>query len=108
MGHSSPRAALIYMHGNDARQREIADSLNKLARSELSRNSQRAKDGARRRPSGTHRARKGPGASGSREPVPATPGLTWADGWWGYLELNQGPLPYQGADAGLPVALPGQ
>jgi hypothetical protein len=24
MGHSSPRAALIYMHGNDARQREIA------------------------------------------------------------------------------------
>lgn len=30
MGHSSSRAALIYMHGNDARQREIADSLSEL------------------------------------------------------------------------------
>ena len=49
-GHSSPRAALIYMHGNDARQREIADSLDKLARSELSRNGQRSKEGTRRKP----------------------------------------------------------
>jgi hypothetical protein len=63
MGHSSPRAALIYMHGNDARQRKIADSLNKLPRSELSRNGQRAKDSPRRKPSGTQRARKSPGAS---------------------------------------------
>jgi hypothetical protein len=36
MGHSSTRAALIYMHGSDARQREIADTLSKLAESELS------------------------------------------------------------------------
>jgi hypothetical protein len=63
MGHSSPRAALIYMHGNDARQREIADSLNKLARSELSRNGERSKNGSRRRSSGTQRARKSAGAS---------------------------------------------
>lgn len=35
MGHSSTRAALIYMHGSDARQRQIADSLSKLARQEL-------------------------------------------------------------------------
>ena len=35
------RAALIHMHGNDARQRKIADSLNKLTRSELSCNGQR-------------------------------------------------------------------
>ncbi len=63
MGHSSPRAALIYMHGNDDRQRKIADSLNKLAQSELSRNGQRSKDGTRRKPSGTQRARKSPGAS---------------------------------------------
>jgi hypothetical protein len=62
MGHSSPRAALIYMHRHDARQREIADSLNKLARSELSRTSQRAKDGTRRKPSGTQRARRSAGA----------------------------------------------
>jgi chemotaxis response regulator CheB len=51
MGHSSPRAALIYMHGNDGRQRKIADSLNKLVQSELSRNGQRSKDGTRRKPS---------------------------------------------------------
>jgi hypothetical protein len=31
MGHGSPRAVLIYMHRNDARQRKIADSLNKRA-----------------------------------------------------------------------------
>ena len=52
-GHSSPRAALIYMHGNDDRQRKIADSLNKLAQSELSRNGQHAERGTRRKPSGT-------------------------------------------------------
>ncbi len=35
MGHSSTRAALIYLHGSDARQQEIADSLSKLAAKEL-------------------------------------------------------------------------
>jgi hypothetical protein len=63
MGHSSPRAALIYMHRNDARQRKIADSLNKLARSELIRNGQRLKDSPQRKLSGTQRARKRPDAS---------------------------------------------
>jgi integrase len=63
MGHISPRAALIYMHGNDSRQRKIADSLSKLARSELSRNGQRSKEGAPRKSSGTQRARKSTGAS---------------------------------------------
>jgi integrase len=63
MGHSSPRAALIYMHGNDTRQREIADSLSKAARSELRRSGQRAKTGVQRRPSGTQGARKGAGTS---------------------------------------------
>jgi integrase len=63
MGHSSPRAALIYMHGNDGRQRKIADSLNRLAQSELSRNGQRPKDSPRRKPSGTQRARNGVGGS---------------------------------------------
>ena len=63
MGHSSPRAALIYMHRNDARQRKIADSLNKLARSELRRTGQRPKDSPQRKPSGTPRAGKHPDAS---------------------------------------------
>lgn len=35
MGHSSTRAALIYLHGSDTRQREIAKSLSKVAQQEL-------------------------------------------------------------------------
>jgi hypothetical protein len=35
MGHSSPRAALIYLHGSDARQRAIPDGLNMLVEGEL-------------------------------------------------------------------------
>jgi integrase len=35
MGHSSPRAALIYLHGSDARQRVIAEGLNRLVKEEL-------------------------------------------------------------------------
>jgi integrase len=35
MGHSSPRAALIYLHGSDARQRATADGLNRLVEGEL-------------------------------------------------------------------------
>jgi integrase len=44
MGHSTPRAALIYLH-SDPRQRSIADAVDKAARTELRR--------ARRRPAGT-------------------------------------------------------
>jgi len=51
MGHDSQRAAMIYLHGSDARQHEIADSLSKLARDELRRGS--------KRPAGSHRARNG-------------------------------------------------
>ena len=35
MGHSSPRAALIYLHGSNARQRAIADGLSKLIEREF-------------------------------------------------------------------------
>ncbi len=35
MGHSSPRAALIYLHGSDDRQKAIADGLNRLVEGEL-------------------------------------------------------------------------
>jgi hypothetical protein len=54
MGHDSQRAAMIYLHGSDARQHEIADSLSKLARVELKRGSKRTVSGKR---SGTQRAR---------------------------------------------------
>jgi integrase len=53
MGHDSQRAATIYLHGSDARQHEIADSLSKLVRAELKRGSRRTA----RKSSGTQRAR---------------------------------------------------
>jgi hypothetical protein len=31
MGHSSTKAALIYLHGGEARQRTIAEAVNDLA-----------------------------------------------------------------------------
>jgi integrase len=35
MGHSSTRAALIYLHGGDQRQRAIADAVSDMARKAL-------------------------------------------------------------------------
>jgi hypothetical protein len=57
MGHDSERAAMIYLHGSDARQHEIADSLSKLAREQLGRGSKRAGGQPGQRRSGTQRAR---------------------------------------------------
>ena len=63
MGHSSTRAAMIYFHSTDDRQREIADALGQLARAQL----KQAKGKASGRPagsrSGTQRARKRRNAS---------------------------------------------
>jgi len=50
MGHSTTRAALVYLHGSDERQPEIADALSQLAEHALNRPSSRR--------SGTQRARK--------------------------------------------------
>lgn len=41
MGHSSPRAALIYLHSIDEGQREIADAMSDLAAQELERRTAR-------------------------------------------------------------------
>ena len=57
MGHESERAAMIYLHGSDARQHQIADSLSKLAREELKRGSKRPGGQASGKRSGTQRAR---------------------------------------------------
>jgi integrase len=57
MGHSSSRAALIYLHGSDVRQQEIADNLSKLIRSEQKRG-RRKPDSPTGERSGTRRARK--------------------------------------------------
>jgi integrase len=53
MGHDSERAAMIYLHGSDARQHEIADSLSKLAKQGRKAGTKR-KTGKR---TGTQRAR---------------------------------------------------
>jgi integrase len=62
MGHSSPRAALIYLHGSDARQQAIAEGLSELAGPELRK--------GRRRPSG----RGAPGRSGTQRARKAVDG----------------------------------
>lgn len=62
MGHSSSRAALIYLHSTDERQREIADALGTLAAAELKRKTGRARRSAGEG-SGTRRARRPRSAS---------------------------------------------
>ena len=63
MGHSSTRAALIYLHSTDERQREIADALGDLAAGELKRKPRRARGTAAGSRSGTQRARRRENAS---------------------------------------------
>jgi len=63
MGHSSTRAALIYLHSTDERQREIADALGELAAGELKRKPSRAPKGNTGGRSGTRRARRRKSAS---------------------------------------------
>ncbi len=58
MGHDSERAAMIYLHGSDARQQAIADTLSKLARDELKQGSEGKPGRAARKRSGTQRARR--------------------------------------------------
>ena len=89
MGHSSPRAALIYLHGSDARQRAIADGLNRLVEGELRAGIQGVQSGdggAIGHVAGTRatvRHRDSARLSG------AVRGLTWDFAWWAVLDLNQ-------------------
>jgi hypothetical protein len=57
MGHDSERAAMIYLHGSDERQHQIADALSKLTKDELKRGSKRGHDEGSGKRSGTQRAR---------------------------------------------------
>jgi integrase len=57
MGHDSQRAAMVYLHGSDERQQQIADTLSKLTREELKRGSNRPNGQATGKRSGTQRAR---------------------------------------------------
>jgi hypothetical protein len=53
MGHDSERAALIYLHSSDKRQRALADAVGKAARVELA----QSKKAKKPRQSGTRMAR---------------------------------------------------
>jgi len=57
MGHDSQRAAMVYLHGSDERQQQIANTLSKLSRDELKRGSKRQDGQATGKRSGTQRAR---------------------------------------------------
>jgi integrase len=59
MGHSSTRAAMIYLHSTDERQRQIADLLDQLTRDALKRSAARRCGRDNARGSGTQRARSG-------------------------------------------------
>jgi integrase len=52
MGHDSERAALIYLHSSDKRQRALADAVAKAARAELAESNKAKKPGR----SGTRKA----------------------------------------------------
>jgi hypothetical protein len=54
MGHACTRAALIYLHGSDERQRKIASNLDAMARQELAGGNRKRQ---RRPPRGTGVAR---------------------------------------------------
>jgi integrase len=58
MGHSTARAAMIYLHSTDQRQRALADAVNKTARAELRH--------ARREPARTTKPAGNSGASGTQ------------------------------------------
>ncbi|MGE5287483.1 MAG: tyrosine-type recombinase/integrase [Micromonosporaceae bacterium] len=58
MGHRTTRAAMIYLHGSDARQREIADMLGQLTMRALEPDAESAPGGTDQRQSGTQRARR--------------------------------------------------
>lgn len=61
MGHDSPRAALVYLHSSDERQRCLAKAVSDAARSELAKSGKRKTGGS----SGTRRARRQGGTSES-------------------------------------------
>ena len=63
MGHSSTRAALIYLHDSDDRQRQIAASLSKLAGPELKGGRKPPRNSGNGTPTGTQRARRDTRAS---------------------------------------------
>ena len=59
---------MIYLHGSDERQHQIADALSKLTRDELKRGSKRGHDGASAKRSDAQRARNRNGRHEDQQP----------------------------------------
>ena len=57
MGHSTTRAAMVYLHGSDERQQAIADALSKQAADDLGRSKKRRSGAQRHGGGGGHRGR---------------------------------------------------
>ena len=57
MGHASTRAAMVYLHSTDERQRTLADAVDKATRAELRK--------AKKKPRATKKADSGAGQSGT-------------------------------------------
>jgi integrase len=57
MGHDSERAAMVYLHGSDARQHQIAKTLSEIAKDQLKRANARQGTQAAGKRSGMQRAR---------------------------------------------------
>lgn len=52
MGHSSPRAAMIYLHSTDELQRALADAVARKAQAALERGTRVARSAAEKEPDG--------------------------------------------------------
>jgi hypothetical protein len=63
MGHSTTRAAPVYLHGSDQRQQEIVQALSELTKAEIARRGKSSKSQPARKASGTYRARRSRNAS---------------------------------------------
>jgi hypothetical protein len=71
-----------YLHGSDARQQAIADTLSQLTRDELQQAKAAKPRPAARKPSGTSRARRRRKASRTRPSPESSPGLHT---WWRWM-----------------------
>ena len=83
MGHDSERAAMIYLHGSDARQQAIASTLDKIARAELNRTNKSGTTRSASYGSGTQHA------SARKHPEPAGETKTYTV----YLQKREAPRP---------------
>ena len=92
MGHSSTRAALIYLHGGDQRQRTIADSVSDMARRRYTNSPNAGGASLMWHGSGTQRVGGWPPIARLHAGRGA---VTWCYGWSRLSESNRRPIHYE-------------